>query len=102
MFAVDEAAALAIRQACQDGGELSGVVELRRRFPGIIDNARARLCLQAIMSWAPPAPSPDQGPDAPGSDPASAPRLGRGGPPPARAGRRSGAPRSARTSRPAE
>ena len=50
MFAVDEAAAHAIRQACQDGGELSGVVELRRRFPGIADNARARLCLEAIMN----------------------------------------------------
>ncbi len=62
MFAVDEAAAQAIRQACQDGGELSGVVELRRRFPGIIDNARARLCLEAIMSWGPPMPSPEQGP----------------------------------------
>ncbi len=102
MFAVDEAAALAIRQACQDGGELSGVVELRRRFPGIIDNARARLCLQAIIGWTPPAPSPDQGPDAPGSDPADTPRPGRSGSPPPQAERRSGTPRSARPSRPAE
>ena len=62
MFAVDEEAAHAIRQACQDGGELSGVVELRRRFPGIADNARARLCLEAIMSWGPPTPFPEQGP----------------------------------------
>ena len=64
MFAVDEEAAHAIRQACQDGGELSGVVELRRRFPGIADNARARLCLEAIMSWGPPTQthSPEQGP----------------------------------------
>ena len=62
MFAVDEEAAHAIRQACQDGGELSGVVELRRRFPGIADNARARLCLEAIMSWGPPTPSSEQGP----------------------------------------
>jgi len=58
MFAVDEATARAIRQAYQDGGELSGVVELRRHFPLIADNARARLCLQMIMSWAPPAPEP--------------------------------------------
>ena len=65
MFAVDEAAALAIRQACQDGGELSGMVELRRQFPGITDNARARLCLEVIMSWRPPMPSPEQG-SAPG------------------------------------
>ena len=62
MFAVDEEAALAIRQACQDGGELSGLVELRRRFPGIADNARARLCLEAIMSWGSPTPAPEQGP----------------------------------------
>lgn len=32
MFAVDEATALAIQQACQDGGELSGVIELRRHL----------------------------------------------------------------------
>ena len=61
MFAVDEAAALAIRQAFEDGGEMSGVVELRRRFPGIADNARARLCLEMIMSWGPPTPRPEQG-----------------------------------------
>ena len=65
MFAVDEATAFAIRQACLDGGELSGVVELRRHFPLITDNARARLCLKVIMSWGPPTPSPEQGP-APG------------------------------------
>ena len=62
MFAVDEEAAHAIRQACQDGGELSGVVELRRRFPGIADNARARLCLEVIMSWGSPTPFPEQEP----------------------------------------
>lgn len=37
MFAVDEAAACAIRQTCQDGADLSGVVELRRHFPPILD-----------------------------------------------------------------
>ena len=65
MFAVDEATALAIRQACQDGGELSGVVELRRHFPLITDHARARVCLEVIMSWRPLTPSPEQG-SAPG------------------------------------
>ena len=93
MFIVDEAAALAIRQACQDGGELSGLVELRRWFPGIVDNARARLCLQTIMSWAPPAPAQDQGPDSPGSDSASAPRPGRSGSPASSTKRRLGAAR---------
>ena len=65
MFAVDEATALAIRQACQDGGELSGVVELRRHFPLITDYARARVCLKVIMSWGSLTPFPEQGP-APG------------------------------------
>ncbi len=61
MFAVDEATAHAIRQACQDGGELSGVIELRRHFPLITDNARAQVCLEVIMSWRPLTPSPKQG-----------------------------------------
>ncbi len=65
MFAVDEATAHAIRQACQDGGELSGLVELRRHFPLITDNARAQVCLEVIMSWRPLTPSPKQG-SAPG------------------------------------
>ena len=65
MFAVDEATAHAIRQACQDGGKLSGMVELRRHFPLITDNARARVYLEVIMSWRPPTPSPEQG-SAPG------------------------------------
>ncbi len=59
MFAVDEATALAIRHAYQDGGELSGVVELRRHYPLITDNARALLCLKAIMSWTVPTLAPE-------------------------------------------
>ena len=51
MFAVDEATAEAIRRACEDGGELAGVVELRRHFPLIADNSQARLCVRAIASW---------------------------------------------------
>ena len=62
MFAVDEATALAIRQACEDGGELSGVVELRRHFTLITDNARARLCVQMIMSWVQRTPAPEPAP----------------------------------------
>ncbi len=62
MFAVDEATAHAIRQAYQDGGELSGVVELRRHFPLITDNARARLCLRMIMSWVQRTPAPEPAP----------------------------------------
>jgi len=71
MFAVDEATALAIRQACQDGGELSGVIELRRHFPLITDNARAWLCLQMIMSWTLLTPAPEPVPQLrPGVPPA--------------------------------
>jgi hypothetical protein len=51
MFAVDEATAEAIRRACEDGGELAGVVELRRHFPLIADNSQARLCVRAITGW---------------------------------------------------
>ncbi len=61
MFAVDEATARAIRRARQDGGELSGVIELRRHFPLVTDNARAQLCPHMIMSWAPTTPAPEPG-----------------------------------------
>jgi len=56
MFAVDEPTAEAIRRAWQEGGELSGMVEFKRHFPLISDNARARLCMRAILSWAPQSP----------------------------------------------
>ena len=36
----------AIRAAFDQGGELAAAVELRRRFPGITDNVRARECAQ--------------------------------------------------------
>jgi hypothetical protein len=32
-------------------GELSAVVDLRRHFPGIVDNENARLCVRTIASW---------------------------------------------------
>jgi hypothetical protein len=53
MFTVDEATAEAIRRALEDGGELAGVVELRRHFPLITDNAQARRCVQVIAGWKP-------------------------------------------------
>jgi len=59
MFLVDEATADAIRRAWDEGGELSAVVELRRRFPLITDSANARLCVRTIVGWA-PRPAPDQ------------------------------------------
>jgi hypothetical protein len=51
MFIVDEEAAAAIRRAWTEGGELSAVVELRRRFLGITDAADARSCVRAIVGW---------------------------------------------------
>jgi hypothetical protein len=42
MFVVTEAEAAAIRAVYQQRGEFAAAVELRRRFPGIADNAQAR------------------------------------------------------------
>ena len=53
MFCVTEAEAAAIRTAYEQGGELSAAIELRRLFPGIIDNAKARECARIIASWTP-------------------------------------------------
>jgi len=55
MFTVDEPTAAAIQRAVEDGGELAGVVELRRHFPLITDNADARRCVQVIAGWIRPA-----------------------------------------------
>jgi hypothetical protein len=48
MFVVSEAEAAAIRVAFDRGG-----VELRRLFPGVTDNAKARECARTIASWKP-------------------------------------------------
>jgi hypothetical protein len=53
MFVVTEADTAAIRAAFDEGGELSAAIELRRRFPGITDNARARTCARTIIGWQP-------------------------------------------------
>lgn len=53
MFMVTEADADAIRAAFFDEGELSAAIEVRRRFPGIADNAQARLCARTIAGWRP-------------------------------------------------
>jgi hypothetical protein len=59
MFMVTEEAA-PIRIAFDQGGELAAAVELRRLFPGISDNAKARECARTIVGWkptvVPPAP----------------------------------------------
>jgi hypothetical protein len=53
MFVVSEEAATAIRFAYEQGGELSAAIELRRLFPGITDNAKARECARTIAGWKP-------------------------------------------------
>jgi hypothetical protein len=58
MFAVNEADAAAIRAIFDEEGELSAAIEVRRRFPGITDNARARDCAKIIAGWAPPPAPP--------------------------------------------
>ena len=42
MFVVTEADAAAIRAVYEQRGEFAAAIELRRRFPGITDNAQAR------------------------------------------------------------
>jgi hypothetical protein len=58
MFMVTEEDADAIRTAFFDEGELSAAIELRRRFPGITDNEKARQCARTIAGWKPPQPQP--------------------------------------------
>ncbi len=53
MFMVSEDDAAAIRAVFDQDGELSAAIELRRRFPGITDNAQARRCARTIASWTP-------------------------------------------------
>jgi hypothetical protein len=62
MYVVTEADAAAIREAYERDGELSAAIELRRRFPGIVDNAVARQQARTIAGWTPlpGRPSPPQ------------------------------------------
>jgi hypothetical protein len=53
MFVVTEADAAAIRAVFDQQGELSAAIELRRRFPGITDNAKARAHDRSIAGWTP-------------------------------------------------
>jgi hypothetical protein len=58
MFLVTEADAAAIRAIYEQEGELSAAIELRRRFRGITDNAKAREHVRAIAGWKPLPPMP--------------------------------------------
>jgi hypothetical protein len=52
-FSVTETEAAAIRRVFEEEGELSAMIELRRHFPGITDNAKARECARTIAGWKP-------------------------------------------------
>ncbi len=59
MFVFTEADAAAIRDLFETQGELTAAIELRRRFPAIIDNARARAFARTIVGQQPqPSPAP--------------------------------------------
>ena len=53
MFVISEAEAAAIRATYEQRGEFSAAIELRQLFPGITDNAQARLCVRTIAGWRP-------------------------------------------------
>ncbi len=58
MFIVTESDAAAIRDAFHEEGELSAIIELRWRFPGITDHAQARACARTIAGWTPSPAAP--------------------------------------------
>ncbi len=53
MVSISDAAASAIRAVFDQDGELSAAMEVRRQFPGIIDNERAREWARTIAAWKP-------------------------------------------------
>ena len=58
MFIVTEADAAAIRTVFEQEGELSAAIEVRRLFPGITDNVKAREHARIIAGWQPLPPRP--------------------------------------------
>jgi hypothetical protein len=59
MFMVFKEDAAAIRTTFEQEGGLSAAIELRRRFPGIADNARAPEYVRTIAGWRPVLPAKD-------------------------------------------
>lgn len=53
VFIITEADAAAIRAIFDQEGELSAAIELRRRFPEVTDNEKARACARTIAGWTP-------------------------------------------------
>ena len=53
MLTVSDAEAAAIRTAFDEGVELLAALELRRLFPGVSDNVKARAFARTIAGWTP-------------------------------------------------
>jgi len=53
MSVVTEAKAAVLHAVYEQRSEFAAAVELRRRFPGITDNAQARECAPTIAGWKP-------------------------------------------------
>ncbi len=53
MFTVSDAEAATIRTAFEEGGELSAALELRRLFPGVGDNVKARAFVRRSLGGGP-------------------------------------------------
>ena len=62
MFVVTEADATTIPATIEQDGELWAAIEVRRRFPGIVDNEKARQCARSIAVWTPRLISAATGP----------------------------------------
>jgi hypothetical protein len=54
MFLVTEAEAAAIYEIFKRECELSAAIEVRRLFPAITDNVKARAYARTITGWKPP------------------------------------------------
>ena len=52
MFVITEAVAAAIRAIFNEEEELSAASDLRRRFPGVSDDTKARACAKTIAGWS--------------------------------------------------
>ena len=75
MYVVTEADATAIREAYERDGELSAAIELRRRVPGVTDNARAREQARAIAGWQPLPSRPQRPPKRSRKEKADTPKA---------------------------
>jgi hypothetical protein len=63
MFVITEADAAAICAIFDEEGELSAAIELRRRFPGISDNLKARECVRTTQGGCRAGPGDDALPE---------------------------------------